>query len=350
MEDRETMGTAAVHHDPHSFLLSPDEWSAASLGARIGDDRILVVLNQPMSAHKAFQHSFRESDWHIYADGGGDRVRDLQACTPVNDLRSCGLLVPHILVGDFDSLTQEAERDFLDHGVLVARDPDQYSTDFGKALKAARILQAFNSEEDFEDTFAYRKGVRDRIEFDEFADRAHAYLRRENEKPPPVKKKDHTHTVDIVVYCSLGGRVDQGLGLLSELMREQINAHQQSLEQHTQDWHFWLASDRSLSWILEGPQRGSGHETQQHVLQLSAQGAKLVFPSVFTRNVGIIPVYGPAQISTKGLEWDVTEWRTEMGGQVSTSNHVVSEDGVVEIWTTGPVLFTVELSAAMITG
>jgi thiamine pyrophosphokinase len=49
----------------------------------------------------------------------------------------------------------------------------------------------------------------------------------------------------------------------------------------------------------------------------------------------------PAVISTKGLEWDVQEWRTEFGGRMSTSNHIVSD--LVEIDTSDTVLFTVEL-------
>lgn len=47
------------------------------------------------------------------------------------------------------------------------------------------------------------------------------------------------------------------------------------------------------------------------------------------------------KITTVGLEWDVTDWLTEFGGNVSTSNHV--KDNVVEITTTQDVLFTVDL-------
>ena len=66
---------------------------------------------------------------------------------------------------------------------------------------------------------------------------------------------------------------------------------------------------------------------------------------MFAENVGIIPVLGPVVISTKGLEWDVKDWRTEVGGQISTSNHIKSD--VVEIEASDPVLFTVELTDAM---
>ena len=68
--------------------------------------------------------------------------------------------------------------------------------------------------------------------------------------------------------------------------------------------------------------------------------------AIFTPNVGILPIYGPATISTTGLEWDVKDWETRMGVQVSTSNHVAGER--VEVVVGGVdgggvgVLFTVE--------
>lgn len=59
--------------------------------------------------------------------------------------------------------------------------------------------------------------------------------------------------------------------------------------------------------------------------------------------MGIIPLRGTSIISTKGLEWDVTDWTTEIGGQLSTSNHILPETSVVEVETNNDVLFTVAL-------
>jgi thiamine pyrophosphokinase len=64
---------------------------------------------------------------------------------------------------------------------------------------------------------------------------------------------------------------------------------------------------------------------------------------VFGKYVGIIPIREPSKITTKGLEWDVQDWETEFGGQISTSNHVVPETQVVEVRTTKDVLFTIAL-------
>lgn len=64
---------------------------------------------------------------------------------------------------------------------------------------------------------------------------------------------------------------------------------------------------------------------------------------VFAKWVGILPVKEPSRIWTKGLEWDVEDWPTEFGGQMSTSNHVLPETEVVEVRTTRDVLFTIAL-------
>ena len=62
----------------------------------------------------------------------------------------------------------------------------------------------------------------------------------------------------------------------------------------------------------------------------------------FEENIGIIPLSSPAVITTHGFEWDVENWHTEIGGQISTSNHIRADK--VEVETSVPVLFTLELA------
>lgn len=170
--------------------------------------------------------------------------------------------------GDLDSLRDDVRDYYRTQGVSVSRDGDQYSTDFGKCMQ--RIS-------------------------------SRVFL-------PAVK--------DVLVLGTLGGRVDQGLGLLHEMIRE---------ETKHPNLRLWLFSESSLSLILQGT------ETMLRGLQESR---------VFTENVGLVPIYGRAVISTQGLEWDVKDWDTQMGGQVSTSNHVKADD--VRVETDAPILFTIE--------
>lgn len=154
------------------------------------------------------------------------------------------------------------------HSVQITQDGDQYSTDFEKSLhKISREAFASSLE-------------------------------------------------DILILGSLGGRVDQGLGLLHEMIREQAKYPHLRL---------WLFSESSVSFILR-----TRHS--------SIRGLK--DSQEFTQNVGLIPIYGPSVITTTGLEWDVKDWTTQMGRRVSTSNHVKMDEVQVEI--TVPILFTVE--------
>jgi thiamine pyrophosphokinase len=154
------------------------------------------------------------------------------------------------------------------HGVEVLRDGDQYSTDFGKTM--SKISERDNA----------------------------------------------TSQKDVLILGTLAGRVDQGLGLLHEMTREE-NKHP--------NLRLWLFSESSLSFILRS----------KRTVVRNLQSSKL-----FTENLGLLPVYGPATISTTGLEWDVKDWFTQIGGQVSTSNHVKTDD--VQVDTDGPILFTIE--------
>lgn len=129
--------------------------------------------------------------------------------------------------------------------------------------------------------------------------------------------------LDVVVMGGLGGRVDQGFSQI----------HHMYLASKNRDLlhgSMYLLSEQSLSFILE-----DGHN-KLHVDQLA-----------FTENVGVIPVLGKTKISLSGFEWDVSDWETELGGQVSTSNHIKSN--LLEVWVDGPrALFTVELAKKFI--
>jgi thiamine pyrophosphokinase len=176
--------------------------------------------------------------------------------------------LPDSIHGDLDSLRDDVRAYYASQGVEVTQDPDQYSTDFGKTMQKLSSLGS--------------------------AGRQH----------------------DVLVLGTLAGRVDQGLGLLHEMVRE---------EAKHEKLRVWLFSECSVSVILR-----SKHS--------AIQG--LISSGLFTENVGLVPVYGPAIISTRGLEWDVQEWPTHMGGQVSTSNHVKAD--TVHVETDTPILFTIE--------
>jgi thiamine pyrophosphokinase len=129
---------------------------------------------------------------------------------------------------------------------------------------------------------------------------------------------DSTQELDIVALGGLGGRVDQGLSQLHHL-------YMASRDASLHIGQIILLTPKSVTFLL---QKGLN---------------KIYTPprKGLAENVGILPIGRPAVISTRGLEWDVHDWRTEFGGQISTSNHIKSD--IVEIQTTERVVFTIEL-------
>lgn len=185
-----------------------------------------------------------------------------------------------MIIGDLDSL-QSTTREFFtsrSHPARIIHDPDQYSTDFGKAVHHIHSSS-------------------------------------------PSSSKD---VLDIVAMGGLGGRVDQGLSQLHHLYLFQTDPRYA-------EGRMFLVSGESLTFLLK---------TGRHRIHVKErQGQR----EVFDKYVGIVPVKEPSVISTQGLEWDVKDWETEFGGQMSTSNHVLPETEIVEVETTKDVLFTIAL-------
>ncbi|CZT45513.1 related to THI80-thiamin pyrophosphokinase [Rhynchosporium secalis] len=226
----------------------------------------ILVLNQALQLPAAvYSRLWASSIFKVAADGGANRLHHLNAKNSID-------LSADAVIGDLDSLLPEVRTYWESRDVPVIHDPDQHSTDFGKAFHYIRSSPS-----------------------------------REN--------------MDIVVIGGLGGRVDQGMTTLSHLYTFQQDPEYAS-------GRMYLLSSESITFVLK---------TGKHRIRVKEEfeGIKL------GKHVGIIPLKEPSVISTEGLKWDVQTWDTEVGGQLSTSNHV--KDEMVNVETTKDVLFTIDL-------
>jgi len=157
--------------------------------------------------------------------------------------------------------------------------------------------------------------------------------------------------LDVLILGGLGGRVDQAFSQIHHLYTTATDV----------SWSMgdlYLISEESISFVLrQGPNTIYTGVNRPNCTKLDMSstlhsphsdnsdshpfvGAETLY---LEENIGIIPISGPAHITTHGLEWDVTNWRTEMGGQISTSNHIRADK--VQVYSDRPVLFTMELAA-----
>lgn len=187
-----------------------------------------------------------------------------------------------------DSVLPEVEAHYSSLGTIIHRDIDQYSTDLTKCLRyiSDSSLQIFE----------------------------------ERWGEPLLMNQSESMLLDIAIIGGLGGRADQAFAQL-----QQLYAVNEDL----------LITCGDLYLV-----------TPESILFLLAKGVNSiecpVGPKLLTKYVGIIPIGRPSIITTRGLEWDVTDWTTDFRTQVSTSNHIFKD--VVEIETSEHVLFTVGIS------
>ncbi|KAJ6004759.1 thiamine pyrophosphokinase eukaryotic [Penicillium herquei] len=228
-------------------------------------------------------------------------------------------------------------------GVTILEDPDQYSTDFTKCLKH---LNTHSSEI--------------------------IASPRKQRKDSTGSKWAPGSVLEIVILGGLGGRVDQAFSQIHHLYM--MTRAQRELRETAQDQdqqghkksssaaggNLYLVSEESITFVLQqgkniiytpGTRRP---DIVQAALDTGFQPENSSEATLkrkrdveeteyfFEENIGIIPLSAPASITTQGFEWDVQDWHTEIGGQLSTSNHIRAEK--VEIETSVPVLFTVELA------
>lgn len=240
-------------------------------------------------------------------------------------------------------------REYYDKlGVSVLEDPDQYSTDFTKCLKylnahAAEIIASPRQEENGS--------------------------AKPNSKTPtesisaPVSQLNES-PLEIVILGGLGGRVDQAFSQVHHLymmtqaqctIRENESNSSSSSNKPAAGGNLYLVSEESITFIIQkgkniiytpATRRADLVMVSGSEADLSTKKRKLekeVEPEYFfEENIGIIPLSAPASITTHGFEWDVKDWHTEIGGQISTSNHIRADK--VEVETSVPVLFTLELA------
>lgn len=254
-------------------------------------------------------------------------------------------------MGDLDSILPSTRKHYEDLGVPIIKDPDQYSTDFTKCLKylnshAAEIITSPRHQK--------RK----------------LYSTTEETTATATKSPS---TLEIVILGGLGGRVDQAFSQIHHLymmtqtqrqLREsqEPNNHDETQKLgHSAGGNLYLISEESITFVLQegnniiytpatnrpdtdtpDDQDSPVKENQSPLKRKRDQEGSAEIQYFFEENIGIIPLSAPASITTQGFEWDVEDWHTEIGGQLSTSNHIRADK--VEVSTSVPVLFTVELA------
>ena len=135
-----------------------------------------------------------------------------------------------------------------------------------------------------------------------------------------IHQRCPSESVDIAILGSLEGRADQALSQLHQL-------YLSSTTKPAGAGDIYLITSTSVIFLLE-------------------QGHNRIYTPVgdgfFTKNAGIVPLAGPAILTTNGFEWNLNEDELRFGKFISTSNHIMND--IVEVETSEPVILTLELA------
>ena len=135
-----------------------------------------------------------------------------------------------------------------------------------------------------------------------------------------LRQMEETHPyTDIAIFGGLEGRADQALSQLHQLY---LTAN----EIDSMAGGLYLITSTSVIFLL---QRGMNRIHTP------------IGDRLFTENAGIVPLAGPATLTTRGFEWNLNKDRLQFGNFISTSNHIQEE--FVEVDTDEPVILTLEL-------
>ncbi|GAA6053352.1 hypothetical protein JCM3770_004126 [Rhodotorula araucariae] len=261
--------------DTHSFLSSAAPSSASPPNA-------LIILNSPLPPQPLFRRIWDAASVRFCADGGAnrlydrfargkDRADDWDEQVDGDEAR----WLPDLVLGDLDSLRDDARRYYEAKGVRVECDPDEFSTDLGKNVSRVVALEAAQD--------------------------------------PPRQHQ-------LVLVGGLSGRLDQTVHTLHALT---LLVEKEGRER------VWAIGRDSAAVVLP---KGKHH------LQLDL--------ATFGKTCGILPVgVAQAHVTTTGLAWDLGPtaymYPTSLSTAVSTSNHLVQEDVMVE--TDVPIVWTMEV-------
>ncbi|RAL07245.1 thiamine diphosphokinase [Aspergillus homomorphus CBS 101889] len=342
--------TPVTEWDPTQFFREGDPPSPYAL----------LILNHPIN-EKAYEVLQQHACMTVCADGGANRFYEMMKARgrEYTDF-------PTAIIGDLDSINPQTRTHYETQGVPVIQHVDDYSTDFHKSLQyirsnAASILAGAAVPPPNAQVPA------------SVTPQAPAQPQSQATAQAQPQEPTTTPPLDILVLGGLGGRVDQAFSQIHHLFYMTQELRQTSPGKGVSGGgsgseNLYLVSEESITFVLQAGRNivqtprvnrpiGEGNTSEEGQGETEREGqagdvgagaegnntaTAAAAQHLLEENVGIIPLCGPARITTAGFQWDVADWKTEIGGQLSTSNHIRAD--VVKVEAKVPVLLTLELA------
>lgn len=252
----------------------------------------LVILNTNMTK-VPLRRLWNNSVVQVCADGGANRLYEY---FKTDEERS--RYIPKYITGDCDLVRPEVVEYYVAKGTIMIEQTSQYSTDFMKSLKVA-LLHCGGASELLAGPIEQCNGLTELML---------------NVSP----------SLDLSVYVAggIGGRFDQSFQLINQLYVLTQEYPQLAM-------YFFTSSD--VIFLLRS---GCNH-------------VKYSSPRIFNTKedipkCGLLPFGRSPILDTCGLQYDVANWPSEVGGAVSSSNGIVGIDGFT-VCTSDDIVMNIEV-------
>lgn len=261
--------------------------------AQAHENGALIILNTPIDKI-ALRTLWKNSSVRICADGGANVLYDF-----FQKEQERQQYIPHYITGDCDLIREDVCSYYRTRGTAVVRQTCQYSTDFMKSLKIA-LLHCSGAEEAFAGPIDEINGLSTLME---------AF------SPSPK--------LSVCVAGGIGGRFDQSFHLINQLYVLRF--------QHPGIMIYFYLDGQVIFLARKG------------VNYVGYSSIKIINNKHDIPRCGLLPFRHRVILNTSGLQYDVKNWPSEVGGAVSSSNGVVGVDGFV-IDTTDDIVMNIEVS------
>lgn len=258
----------------------------------------LIILNQKLD-NNTLTKVWASTVLHICADGGANRLFE---CFELEEIRSS--FIPHFIVGDLDSIRLDVQSYYESKGTKVIPQTSQYATDFTKAITLTKIY--FHSSEGKE--FLRQGPIESECGMLEYS-----------------QNTDITNDAVINLYAigGIDGRFDQTILSINQLYK--LNVSDPNI-------NLYLLTSCDLIFLLRAGTSYVGYDSKS----IFNTSSKLPI-------CGLLPL-GSNQvcITTKGLKYDVKNWKTDMMGKVSSSNAISGVNGFI-VEADHPIIMNIEV-------
>jgi len=242
----------------------------------------VIALNSPDLSCALFHQLWTTADVRVCADGGANRVFD---SLPAEQRDGSADWLPHAVKGDIDSLRSDVRAYLERRGVRVVHDPDQDTHDLEKCLVWLAKRQA-----------------------DGGGGGGGGIGAAGDEDATP-----HATKFTVAICGAFGGRLDQEMANINMLFRPTVFRQ------------LVLLSLDSAALLMPAGKSVFVHE-----------------PAYQTHTCGLIPIGGACeQVSSTGLQWNLSAQRLAFGELVSSSNKIIAPE--VEVNTSHGLMWTVQL-------